>query len=380
VGVWRHVNKSGKIIYAQITGDNIIYKDHDARIIVANNITETIRWQEEVKKREQFLSSLIDSQTNFLIRIDMNGLFTFVNKQFLKAFGYRNDDIIGRHFGITCIPEEMHLCENAFYACINNPGKVINLAHKKLDKNSKPHDTEWELIAVTNENDEVTEIQGIGQDVTDKKDAQKEIIATKISLEALINNTEDLIWSIDRKYRYAYMNQAYKNTILAQSGKIPEKGDDTFGHGVYDDKTLASWRNYYKRAFNGERYIITYESINPATNEITYNEINFNPIYNADGEVTGLGCFARDISDYISTNKAILDQNERLRNIASISSHELRRPVATMLGLINVIDFENFQNPENKEAIGHLLAVGNEIDDVIRLIVDNSFTSNRSNI
>jgi len=50
--------------------------------------------------------------------------------------------------------------------------------------------------------------------------------------------------------------------------------------------------------------------------------------------------------------------------------------VATMLGLINIIDKEDFYNPDNKEIIEHLLTVGCEIDDVIRLIVDSSFTSN----
>ena len=102
-------------------------------------------------------------------------------------------------------------------------------------------------------------------------------------------------------------------------------------------------------------------------------EISFNPIYKIKGDVTGAGCFARDITAWLETEKAMVDQNERLRNIASVTSHELRRPVASMLGLINIMDRENFFNPDNKEIIEHLLIVGNEIDQVIRLIVDKSF-------
>lgn len=33
---------------------------------------------------EQFLNSLIDSQTNFLVRVDTNGRFSFANRRFLK--------------------------------------------------------------------------------------------------------------------------------------------------------------------------------------------------------------------------------------------------------------------------------------------------------
>jgi hypothetical protein len=49
--------------------------------------------------------------------------------------------------------------------------------------------------------------------------------------------------------------------------------------------------------------------------------------------------------------------------------------VASMLGLINIIDNENFSNPANKEIIGHLFTVCTEIDTVIRQIVDHTFTT-----
>jgi PAS domain S-box-containing protein len=371
-GIWKHLNKNGEVIYADITSDSLHYKNNDCRIIIAKNVTESIYYQEELKLREQFLNSLIDSQTNFLIRIDRNGLYTFANKQFLKTFGYQNNEVIGRHFEFTTIPEETYLCENAFYNCVHNPGKVTHLVHKKPDKAGNLHDTEWEFIAIKDENGNVNGVQGIGQDITEKITAQKEIIWTKSSMEAIINNTEDLIWSVDRAYSYLYMNQPYKNIIKAHTGNIPKKGDSSL-HSVYDLKTLEQWEKYYARAFNGERYIVTKENTDANTRELLCYETSFNPIYNADGEITGIGCFARNITERIKTSKAIIFQNERLRNIASLSSHELRRPVATMLGLINIIDRENFYNPDNKEIITHLLSVGSEIDDVIRLIVDNTF-------
>ena len=243
-GIWKHVTKSGEIIYVEINGDSIKHKNYDSRIIVATNITERIHYQEQMKLREQFFSSLIDSQTNFLIRIGMKGEYTFVNKQFSKTFGYEDNELIGKHFSITTIPEENHLCEEAFYYCISNKDKITKLLHKKPDKCGNLHDTEWEFIAITDEKGDVTEVQGIGQDVTER----------------------------------------------------------------------------------------------------------------------------------IKASEAILDQNKRLQSIASLSSHELRRPVANMLGLINIIDRDNFYNPENKEIIEQLLNVGNEIDTVINQIVETTFS------
>ena len=373
-GIWRHLTKGGELIHAEMYGDTIQYKYYDCRLTVATNITERLYYQEEAKIREQFLNSLIDSQTNFLVRINMAGEYTFVNKSFIKVLGYNKADIIGKHFRTTALPEEMYLCEDAFYNCINNPGKVIHLIHKKPDVNGNLHDVEWEFIAVTNESKDVTGIQGVGQDITDKINSQKEISWTKKSLEAIINNTEDLIWSVDHNYGYLYLNQAYKNTISAQTGVEPQAGDSAM-HTVFSDEVLTIWKNHYGQGFKGESFVVEEELLEPNTGRSLFYETSFNPIFDAEGKITGIGCFARNITERINTSKSIIDQNERLRNIASLSSHELRRPVTTMLGLINIIDRGNFSNPENIEIINHLLVVGNEIDDVIRLIVNKTFIS-----
>ena len=492
-GVWKHQDKNGEVVYADVNSHDIEYKNLVCRVVVATDVTEQMRLEEEARLREKFLNSLIDSQTNFLIRLSSEGVFTFVNQQFLKAFGYEKEKIIGAHFSTTIIPEEFELCMQAFYDCVNHPGDVIHLTHKKKDGRGEIHDTQWEFIAITNAEGKVSELQGVGQDVTHKlsvereiklsaekmdsfiesitdsffivdkewqivkvnpafenissrlreeiighslwdifpriantkfeeayrraardnkkiqfteyfqpfnrwfnttvypsaegltvfvkditeeKRAQEELIWTKNSLEGLINNTEDQIWSIDSETRYVYMNQAYRTQIAYLTGFEPKEGDFSNKHAGYTADIIEQWEHYYKRAFSGEIYTIINESVDPVTNDVLSFEISFNPIYQLNGVITGIGCFARDITQRLKNEKAIVDQNERLRNIASLTSHELRRPVASMLGLISIMDRQNFFNPDNKEIIEHLLTVGNEIDEVIRLIVDKTFTEN----
>jgi PAS domain S-box-containing protein len=68
----------------------------------------------------------------------------------------------------------------------------------------------------------------------------------------------------------------------------------------------------------------------------------------------------------------VQDQNSRLQEIASISSHEIRRPVATILGLVNLFDGQNSNNPLNKEIINHLYDTAKELDNVIHTIVEKT--------
>lgn len=214
-----------------------------------------------------------------------------------------------------------------------------------------------------------TRVKDIGDD---------EITWTKNNLEALINNTEDFIWSVDRDGRYVYMNSSYRQRIANAIGVIPREGDDAYIHSGSTDAIREEWRCYYERAFSGDRYVTRHESPDPITKELSHFEVSFNPIYkNSKQEIVGVGCFARDITERLKTEEALIQQNERLRHIASLSSHELRRPVASMMGLLNILDRVNFSNPENEQIMEHMFTVTNEIDEVIRQIVNKTFIDAR---
>jgi len=177
------------------------------------------------------------------------------------------------------------------------------------------------------------------------------------------------------------MNSAYRKRISATTGVVPEEGDNAYQYSGTTDDINSEWRSYYQRAFDGERYVIRHDSINPKTKEAEHFEVSFNPIYKGTKDkIIGVGCFARNITERLKTEEALIDQNERLKNIASLSSHELRRPVASMIGLLNILDRENFSNPENKQIMDHLHTVTQEIDEVIRVIVNKTFIDSRFNL
>ncbi len=66
------------------------------------------------------------------------------------------------------------------------------------------------------------------------------------------------------------------------------------------------------------------------------------------------------------------EQYKRLEDIASISSHNIRRPVATIIGLVNLFDRKNPDNPLNKDVIAHLETTAMELDEVIHIIVEKT--------
>ncbi len=84
--------------------------------------------------------------------------------------------------------------------------------------------------------------------------------------------------------------------------------------------------------------------------EVDYKEkvylTKISPIKNEDEQIESFVLAVTDITDQKQKEIKIQKQNERLKEIAWQQSHEVRRPIATILGLMNLIKMEN--NQENK--------------------------------
>jgi signal transduction histidine kinase len=80
----------------------------------------------------------------------------------------------------------------------------------------------------------------------------------------------------------------------------------------------------------------------------------------------------QDITSAKLNEMRINRQNERLTEIALINAHEIRRPVATILGLMQLIDKETIVDETGRDILKHLGTVTEELDTVIRRIIDKA--------
>jgi len=382
-GIWRHQNKNGETLYAEITGHEIKYENNSCRIIIARDVTERIKSEAEIIRREKLLTkqasteqeikltieklnTFIESITDVLFVIDKRWKFIRVNCAFEKITHEERSAIIGRSIWDVFADLKGTLVETSLRQAVT---ENISIQIEEY----------IEVFGIWTGISAYPSAEGLTvfiRDITFEKAIQEEIAWTKDNLEALINNTDDLIWSIDNHERYVYMNQAYRNRVKEVSGKYPERGDHIYAVMHLTEKGEEDRRAYYERAFSGERYTLRRETVDPISGKIYHSEINFNPIFNSSGQITGIGCFARDITKRLIAEKAIMIQNNQLKHMASLSSHELRGPVASMMGLINILDLHDLSNPQNLEVLRHLQTVSQEIDEVIHQIVNKTFVEN----
>lgn len=68
-----------------------------------------------------------------------------------------------------------------------------------------------------------------------------------------------------------------------------------------------------------------------------------------------------------------LKKNKQLEEIADITSHQLRGPVASIMGLVSLFNKDNPDDPFNKEIVEHLDKSAKDLDKVIHTIVEKTY-------
>lgn len=76
-----------------------------------------------------------------------------------------------------------------------------------------------------------------------------------------------------------------------------------------------------------------------------------------------------DITERKKHLSKILQQNEKLREIAWMQSHEIRAPLARIMGLINLLNNNKNQDINLGEILGYITSSAHQMDDIIKKIV-----------
>ncbi len=214
---------------------------------------------------------------------------------------------------------------------------------------------------------------GISHDVTKKRAIEAQMEFDRNNLDALINSTDDLMWSVDRDLNIITSNKPFNNMVKLITGSTIKKGINGSSLG-FSEKKLEKYKKYYARAFTGESFT-THEYTNIPVE--FWTEISFYPIRNEEN-VIGTACYARDI-----TNKKISAQKLKQQNIELIKtnfeldrfvysvSHDLRSPLTSVLGLITFIEEESTE-PDTLEHTKMIRTRIQRLDTFIKNILNYS--------
>jgi len=95
-GLWRHRRKDGTLLTVEITGQDIVFNERPARLVVAQDVGEHERSAAELQRKQQVLQSILDDMPAVVFVQDLEGRFTLVNTAWERFTGLLRDQATGR--------------------------------------------------------------------------------------------------------------------------------------------------------------------------------------------------------------------------------------------------------------------------------------------
>ncbi|CAN5150042.1 hypothetical protein BH11BAC6_BH11BAC6_00590 [soil metagenome] len=186
---------------------------------------------------------------------------------------------------------------------------------------------------------------------------------TAVLLDAFFNSAPQYQVLLNRAFEIVAFNEHAFNFNYANGQVGLEKGKSIFDY--IDSSLTEDFRIECGRAWNGE--FVEYEHfVNGCWFDFTVTAL-----YDSEENAVGLAIVGNKINDQKETTKIIRHQSESLSIIAQLQSHQVRHPVSSILGLVELIKEEN-KYPIQKEYIEALENATSQLDDIIRAIVRQS--------
>jgi PAS domain S-box-containing protein len=322
--------------------------------------------ESKLELNEKRFRAMIERSTDMKMLITPTGEKLYCSPSITHILGYSHEEyLLFPAFSLVHEDDSPHVLKE-LENLVDKPGKTIHIQFRMLHKNGS---YTWCEGTVTNLLHEpaVTALVTNFRNVNEKKLAEQEKEFDRNNTKALINNTNDAMWSVDTQMRLITSNKPFDDTMLAISGSVVARGMNIIELG-FSEKKKNVWLNFYERALTGETFTVI-----EAPDEIhdAWSEISFYPIRKGNN-IIGTACYARDITERRKAERKLKQQYDQLSEIAFMLSHQARAPIASILGLLNLIKFDDIAHPSNTEVLSNLRKTTSMFDSVIHQIMQST--------
>ena len=283
---------------------NLITNNKNEQFVVGlvENIFDEIKHKNAILSEKQTLYTLIEKIPDYVYLKNTSGELQIANKAVKKLLEDSGDS------GETIL-EELFIDDNE----ILSKGEI--LSERLVEITTKAGIKDFISLSkypIYDKQQKITGIIGIGRNLTDLKQAERQIIRSQANLSALIESSNDLIWSVDHNLHIITYNTSFSDFAELLTGKSLSIGDNAIK--AFNNLEKDFWKNCYTDTLKGEKQIkeIAFE----IEGGVQQFECSFNPIFDKGLKVTGISVILTDISERKIAEQAIRESEERFRQLA----------------------------------------------------------------
>ena len=266
---------------------------------VATDISQLLDGQQQVRRSQQELESILRNMQDTLYRLDNTGRFVHVSGASVRLIGYTSAELLGRDVAEFYFDPQGR--ERFLEVLSKNYGEVENHEILLRHKDGSPVWVSINAHYYFNEEGKVAGIEGTTRNVTRQHQAE-ELTRT---LSSALEQTADLVMIANRQGRITYVNSGF---VKATGYTAAEAIGQNTNLLVSGKQSAQFYKNLWTTILLGNAFSDVF--INRRKNgELYYEEKTITPLRDADGMITHFVSTGKDITERMQTQ-------ERLRFMA----------------------------------------------------------------
>ena len=186
-------------------------------------------------------------------------------------------------------------------------------------------------------------------------------------LRAFFDSSPSCLVLLDKKYTILDFNKCGDFFMRTYRGKSIKTGNSILLY--VNDDYVKKFVGYFELALNGITTVREVVLKNDTAKD-SWWDITFQPIFDRSNNISGVSFTALNVDQRKKHMAKIVSQKSSLHDIAYIQSHEYRRPVASIMGLMNVIKQDNYE--PNKECLVMMGVAVEELDLKLREVINHT--------
>jgi PAS domain S-box-containing protein len=298
---------------------------------ISTNVTERKHAEEALRESKSLYESLVNQLPQNLYRIDLEGKLLFVNKTLQQNLGVPLEDILGKT-AYDIYPPELARKYRQDDGEVIHTGRTLN----QIEENISPSTGEKSLVEVTkipvyDDSGNVCGIQGIFQDITERKQAEEALRESQKRYRLIFENSGTANSIFDTECRLIMQNSLSAKSLGLEHGEALGKSAlEVFGplRGPLVTERM-------KRALDSG-ISETYETdFNLPSGRKWFRSI-YQIIFDEQGKVHGIQVISQDITTQKlaeeSLHQALADKDVLMREL----QHRVKNSLNIVASLLNL--------------------------------------------
>ncbi|HAS04363.1 MAG TPA: hypothetical protein DCR71_01145, partial [Dehalococcoidia bacterium] len=337
-----HRRKNGNVYPTEISTGVIEYGNNEYILAIVKDITERKEAAESLRKERESARRILDTAQTIILTLDGKGKIVDFNPYMTAISGYTIDEVRGKDWFETFLPQRNRQQTRAMFGKALETVKPASNIDIIVTKAGEERFIDWNFISIKDNDGETAGVLSTGQDITERKKAEEEVLASETRYRRLFEAAKDGILIVNAETGLIFDVNPFLINLLGLT-KEDFIGKELWEIGIFKD-IVANKANFEELRQKGR---IRYEDLPLRTHDGRQVDVEFvSNVYEVDHSKV-IQCNIRDITERKKAEEALKDEATRRRILLEQSRdgivvlnqeggvHEANKRFAEMLGYSN---------------------------------------------